>query len=67
MQMTKFGKIAAIIGLASLLYGLILFIKIIPSISIFGVTAGGALDGAIAFFLAAIAMFLWPEDSVGVE
>ena len=67
MQMAKFGKIAVIIGLVSMLYGLILSFRIIASGWIFGITAGGAFDGAMVFFLLAIAMFLWPEEAGGAE
>ncbi len=67
MQMAKCGKIAVIIGLASVLFGLILSVSIIPSGWIFGITAGGAFDGAMTFFLMAIAMFLWPEEAGGTE
>ncbi len=67
MQMAKFGKIAVIIGLLSLIYGMILSVRIISSGWIFGITAGGAFDGAMAFFLLAIAMFLWPKEAGGAE
>ena len=67
MQMAKFGKIAVIFGLLSLLYGLILSVGIISSGWIFGITAGGAFDGAMVFFLLAIALFLWPEEAGGAE
>lgn len=67
MQMAKFGKIAVIIGLLSLIYGLILSVGIIASGWIFGITAGGAFNGAMVFFLLAIALFLWPEKAGGTE
>ncbi len=67
MQMAKFGKIAVIIGLLSLVYGMILSVRIVASGWIFGITAGGAFDGAMVFFLFAIAMFLWPEEAGGAE
>ena len=66
MQMAKFGKIAVIIGLISTLYGLILSVSS-TSEWIFGITAGGAFDGAMVFFLLAIALFLWPEEAGGAE
>jgi len=66
MQMAKFGKIAVLTGLVSTLYGLILSISW-SSGWLFGITAGGAFNGAITFFLMAIAMFLWPEDTGGAE
>ena len=66
MQMAKFGKIAFIIGMISMLYGLILSVSS-SSGWIFGITAGGAFNGAMVFFLLAIALFLWPEEAGGTE
>ena len=63
--MAKFGQIAMYIGLLSVLYGLILAIGIIPAGWILGITAGGAFDGGVTFFLMAIGFFLWPEGGGG--
>ncbi len=59
MKMNTFGMVAVIIGLVSVLYGLILSIGIIPAGAILGITAGGSFNGAQTFFLMAIAFFLW--------
>lgn len=56
------GVVAVLLGVLSLLYGLIMAIGILPYGWIFGVTPGGSIDGATALFLMAIAFFLWPEQ-----
>jgi hypothetical protein len=60
MQMQMVGKIAAIIGMVAILLGIVMAIGILPAGFLFGVTPGGALDGAVAFFLMAMACFMWP-------
>jgi len=67
MRMYTFGATAAIIGLLSVLYGLILSIGIIPSGAILGITAGGALHGAEVFFLMAITFFLWKPHGTDIS
>jgi len=64
MQHDLMGKIAAAAGLVAVLYGLICSIGSIQSL-LFGITAGGALNGAITFFLMAIMFFLWPSGGGG--
>jgi len=59
MKMNTFGTVAAVIGLISVLYGLLLSIGLIAPGAILGITAGGAFNGAQTFFLMAIAFFLW--------
>lgn len=54
------GKISAVIGAVAVLYSLLLSVGLFSSGMILGITAGGALSGAMAFFLMAIAFFLWP-------
>ena len=54
------GKISAVIGAIAVLFGMLMSFGIFSSGIIFGITAGGALDGAVAFFLMATAFFLWP-------
>jgi hypothetical protein len=56
------GKIAAVIGGVCVLFGMLLSFNFIAQGAIFGITAGGALNGAMAFFLMAITFFLWPCD-----
>ena len=65
MKMGKFGQIAVIIGLIAVLYGLILSVGIIPAGWFLSITAGGAFNGAITFFLMGIAFFLWPKEAGG--
>ena len=66
MKMNTFGTIATVIGLLSVLYGLILSIGIINPGAILGITAGGAFNGAQTFFLMAIVFFLWQCNGKGV-
>jgi len=61
------GKIAAVIGAVCVLYGILLSLSVLAAGALFGITAGGAMDGAMAFFLMAVAFFLWPCDEVVVE
>jgi hypothetical protein len=58
------GKIATIIGAVCVLYGILLAFGLFWSRPPFGITAGGALNGAMAFFLMAIAFYLWPCDEI---
>jgi len=64
MQHDLMGKIAATVGLLSVLYGVICAIGSIQSL-VFGITAGGAMSGATTFFLMAIMFFLWPSGGGG--
>ncbi len=63
MQTGMLGKIAALLGVAALLWALILSFGIVPQGALFNITPNGALDGAIAFFLAALAFFAWPAEA----
>jgi len=60
MQTELFGKIAAVLGLIALLWALIMSVGIISHGALFSITPNGALDGAMTFFLAALAFFAWP-------
>jgi hypothetical protein len=62
MNTSTVGVVAALLGALALLYGLIMAIGILPHGWILGITPGGSFDGATAFFLMAIAFFLWPEQ-----
>jgi hypothetical protein len=64
MQMELLGKIAFVLGLLSLVWGLLMFVGIAPYGLIFASTPGGAVDGAIAFFLMSLAAFAWPAGAV---
>ncbi|MFC1500731.1 hypothetical protein ACFL6T_06945 [Candidatus Zixiibacteriota bacterium] len=54
------GKISAVIGAVAVIYGMLMSIGIFPAGMLLNITAGGALSGAITFFLMATAFFLWP-------
>ena len=63
MNTSMVGVVAALLGVLSLLFGLIMAIGIVAHGWILGITPGGAFDGATTLFLMAIAFFLWPEQS----
>jgi hypothetical protein len=58
-----FGKIAVVTGLVAVLWALIMSIGIVPHGALFAITPNGAMDGAMTFFLAALALFAWPAEA----
>lgn len=65
MQISMLGRIFTWIGVVCLLYAGLMAIGILPYGLLFGVVPDGGLDGAIAFFLGAIAFFLYPKAPAG--
>jgi len=67
MQIAMLGRIFTWIGVLSLFYACLMALGIVPYGFLFNIVADGALDGAFAFFLGAIAFFLYPEAPAGDE
>jgi hypothetical protein len=63
MQMDLLGKIAFVLGLISLVWGVLMSFGILPYGLLFAVTPGGAIDGAIALFLMSLAAYAWPAGA----
>jgi len=63
----RIGKIVAVIGAVAVLFGMLMAFGIFKAGMVLGITAGGALTGAMAFFLMAIAFFLWPCGDEDME
>ena len=61
------GKIAAVIAAIALFFGMLMSFGIFKAGMILGITAGGALSGAMTFFMMAIAFFLWPCGDEDME
>ena len=65
MQLSMVGRIFTWIGVVSLLYACLMAMGILPYGILFGIVPDGALDGTTAFFLGAIAFFLYPKAPAG--
>ena len=61
MSFPLLGRIFTWIGVVSLLFALLMSIGILPSGLLFGIMPHGALNGSMAFFLGAIAFFMFPK------
>lgn len=63
MQMELTGKIAFVLGLLSLVWGVLMSLGIVAHGLLFTISPDGALDGAMAFFLMSLAAFAWPAGA----
>jgi hypothetical protein len=66
MSFPLLGRIFTWIGVVSLLFSLVMAVGILPSGFLFGIVPHGALNGAMAFFLGAIAFFHFPGPKLPV-